>query len=85
MPRGPRLDAPGVLHHVMARGIERRRIFIEEGDYQDFIERLGKVLGEGGGVCYAWSLMPNHFHLLLRRDGGQPLILDIERERLVKN
>jgi len=70
MPRGPRLDAPGVLHHVMARGIERRKIFIEEGDYQDFIERLGKILGEGEGVCYAWSLMPNHFHLLLRTGSG---------------
>ena len=70
MPRGPRLDAPGVLHHVMARGIERRKIFVEEGDYQDFIDRLGEVLGEGQGVCYAWSLMPNHFHLLLRTGKG---------------
>ena len=70
MPRGPRLDAPAVLHHVMGRGIERRKIFLEEGDYQDFIERLGKVLGEGGGICYAWSLMPNHFHLLLRTGQG---------------
>ena len=70
MPRGPRLDAPGVLHHVMARGIERRKIFLEEEDYQDFVERLGKVLGEGGGVCYAWSLLPNHFHLLLRTGQG---------------
>jgi len=70
MPRGPRLDAPGVLHHVMARGIERRKIFIEEVDYQDFTERLGKVLGEGGGVCYAWSLIPNHFHLLMRTGSG---------------
>ncbi|MCX5867867.1 MAG: transposase [Proteobacteria bacterium] len=54
----------------MARGIERRKIFNEEGDYQDFVERLGKVLGEGGGICYAWSLMPNHFHLLLRTGTG---------------
>ncbi len=32
MPRGPRLDAPGVLHHVMARGIMRQRIFGSLGD-----------------------------------------------------
>jgi REP element-mobilizing transposase RayT len=54
----------------MARGIERRKIFLEEEDYQDFVDRLGKVLGEGGGICYAWSLMPNHFHLLLRTGQG---------------
>ena len=58
----------------MARGIERRKIFIEEADYQDFVDRQGKVLIEGGGVCYAWSLMPNHFHLLFRtgRVGSAP-------------
>lgn len=70
MPRGPRLDAPGVLHHVMGRGIERRKIFLEEADYQDFIDRLGMTLIEGGGICYAWSLLPNHFHLLLRTGSG---------------
>ena len=70
MPRGPRLDAPGVLHHVMGRGIERRKIFIEEEDYQDFIERLGAVLGGNAAVCYAWVLIPNHFHLLIRTSKG---------------
>ena len=78
MPRGPRLDAPRVLHHVMARGIERRKIFIEEADYQDFVDRQGKVLVEGGGVCYAWSLMPNHFHLLFRT-GSETLVRVMQR------
>ncbi len=32
MPRGPRLDAPGVLQHVMARGIERRKLFLDNHD-----------------------------------------------------
>ena len=32
MPRGPRLDAPGVLHHVMVRGIERRPLFGDDRD-----------------------------------------------------
>jgi len=40
MPRSSRLDAPGVLHHVMGRGIERRKIFIDKRDRQDFINRL---------------------------------------------
>ena len=40
MPRTARLDAPGVLHHVMIRGIERRKIFRNNKDREDFIERL---------------------------------------------
>ena len=32
MPRQPRLDAPGLLQHVMARGIERRKIFLDDKD-----------------------------------------------------
>ncbi len=37
MPRGPRLDAPGVLRHVMARGIMRQAIFRDDSDRNDFI------------------------------------------------
>jgi putative transposase len=70
MPRGPRLDAPGVLHHVMARGIERRRIFLDNGDYQGFISRFGRILLDSGAVCYAWALLSNHFHLLIRTGQG---------------
>ena len=42
MPRQARLDAPGVLHHVIIRGIERRNIFMEDADRDDLIERLAK-------------------------------------------
>src|SRR3990172_6998640 len=72
MPRGPRLDAPGVLHHVMARGIERRRIFADNKDRDDFILRLGLLAERKALIVYAWSLLPNHFHLLVRT-GSQPL------------
>ena len=40
MPRGPRLDAPGVLHHVMVRGTERRPIFHDEVDRCGWVARL---------------------------------------------
>jgi len=40
MPRTARLDAPGVLHHIMIWGIERRKIFRNNKDREDFIERL---------------------------------------------
>jgi putative transposase len=66
MARGPRLDAPGTLHHVMVRGIERRPIFEDHRDHEDFLRRLGSVVEEGGARCFAWALIPNHAHILLR-------------------
>ena len=66
MPRQARLDAPGVLQHVMARGIERRKIFLDDKDRTSFLERLAIILEETQTQCYAWALIPNHFHLLLR-------------------
>jgi len=67
MPRGPRLDAPGVVQHVMTRGIERRQIFENADDYEDLLRRLDRVLVECGVSCLAWALMPNHVHLVLGR------------------
>lgn len=72
MPRRARLDAPGALHHVICRGIERRPIFRDEGDREAFVLRLGSVLTATGTICYAWALLPNHVHLLLRT-GNAPL------------
>ena len=72
MPRLARLDAPGLLQHVMARGIERREIFKDDKDRKSFLERLALILEETQTQCYAWSLIPNHFHLLLRT-GPTPL------------
>jgi len=72
MPRQARLDAPGVLQHVMARGIERRKIFWDDKDRTSFLERLALILEETQTQCYAWALIPNHFHILLRT-GPTPL------------
>ena len=66
MPRQSRLDAPGTLHHVIARGIERRKIFWKEDDYEEFVRRLDSVSSRTDVRVFAWSLLPNHFHLLLR-------------------
>ena len=66
MPRKARIDAPGALHHIICRGIERRPLFRREFDRQDFVRRLGTILTETRTPCFAWALMPNHFHLLLR-------------------
>jgi len=67
MLRQPRVDYSGYLYHVIARGIERRRIFIDEADYEDFMGRLEKCLKKTDSSCFAFSLLPNHFQLLILR------------------
>ena len=66
MPRKSRIDAAGALHHVMVRGIERGEVFRNDTDRNHFLERLGGIVQDTKIICYAWALIPNHFHLLLR-------------------
>jgi REP element-mobilizing transposase RayT len=66
MPRQARLDAPGTLHHVIIRGIERRKIVSDDIDRRDFVSRMGTIAQETGTSIYAWVLMTNHAHILLR-------------------
>ncbi len=65
MPRHARIDIPGLLQHVIVRGIERSNIFLDDDDREDFVARMGRLLDETRTVCYAWALLDNHFHLLL--------------------
>jgi putative transposase len=52
MPRKSRLDAPGALHHIVVKGIEQRKIFRNDSDRDDFLERLSALLGESRTACY---------------------------------
>ena len=72
MARKARVDIPGGLYHVIARGNERGKIFREESDYSEFLSRLSRYLNETGQKCLAWACIPNHFHLLILR-GKRPL------------
>lgn len=65
MPRTARIDIPGLLQHVIVRGIERRDIFLDDNDRRLFLERFSKLLVDTGTDCLAWALMSSHFHLLL--------------------
>lgn len=66
MPRQARLDSPGTLHHVIVRGIEKRAIVDDKYDRTDFVERMGELAQETGTSIFAWSLMTNHAHILLK-------------------
>lgn len=78
MPRSARIDIPNLLQHVIVRGIERRDIFLSDDDRWDFRNRLQKLLLEMDVDCLAWSLMSNHFHLLLRPRRGEEVLARIE-------
>ena len=56
MPRQPRLDAPGLLQHVMARGIERREIFKDDKDRNAFLQRFAIILEETQTQCYVYPV-----------------------------
>jgi len=65
MPRQARLDAPGILHHVMVRGIEGCPIFLDDQDRQNFVSRISQLVEKTGTRVLAWTLIGNHLHLLI--------------------
>ena len=69
MPRLGRLDAPGVLQHIMIRGNERRNIFKDDTDREDFLARLAKLLPETQTACYACDALLTKWK---NPDGVQP-------------
>ena len=66
MPRSRRVDLPGAVYHVIARGHERKRIFVDRADRLKFLEILSLGLKAARCQCLAWVLMSNHIHLLIR-------------------
>jgi REP element-mobilizing transposase RayT len=78
MPRKARIDAPGALHHIIVRGIERRKIFYDDDDRDNFLERLGAILDDTRTPCFAWALLPNHAHILLKT-GAAPIATVMRR------
>jgi REP element-mobilizing transposase RayT len=66
MPRKARIDAPGAVQHIIIRGIEKKKIFRSDADRHNFLKRFGSIISDSETTCYAWALMPNHIHLLLR-------------------
>jgi REP element-mobilizing transposase RayT len=66
MPRPPRKQFAGALYHVTTRGNGRRRIFLDDADRKRFLSQLRDCLENYEVVLYAYVLMPNHYHLLVR-------------------
>jgi REP element-mobilizing transposase RayT len=62
----------------MVRGIEKRNIFCDDLDRDTFVDRLGAVISESQTACFAWALMPNHVHMLIRT-GHTPISTVMQR------
>ncbi len=66
MPRQKRINIAGTLHHVIVRGLDGKKLFKDDIDRKEILRRLEKALKETKSLCYAWALMSNHFHLVIR-------------------
>jgi hypothetical protein len=58
MLRKSRIAAPGAMHHIITRGIERCKIFRDDAVCNNFLDRLGGIIDDTGTVCFAWALIP---------------------------
>jgi len=65
MARPLRLEFPGAVYHITARGDRQEPIVEDDDDRLSFIDLLGKEVSQQGWVLYAFCLMHNHYHLLL--------------------
>jgi putative transposase len=70
--RKNRVDTLGALYHTITRGIERKPIFKDKIDFVNFIDRWSKVLVATGTACFAWALITNHFHFILKANQSNP-------------
>jgi putative transposase len=78
MARRPRVFAPQVLYHVIARGNQRHITFRAASDYQAYLERLARYLQQCRVRLWAYCLMPNHVHLLAET-ADEPLSAFMQR------
>jgi putative transposase len=66
MPRKPRIEAPGAIHHVVAKGNAGEKIVRDDYDRRTLLRRLARTIELHRWECLSWCLLDTHFHLLVR-------------------
>jgi REP element-mobilizing transposase RayT len=70
MARPLRIEFPGALYHITARGNARQPIFLDDTDRESFLELVSSVVARFNWLCHAYCLMGNHYHLLIETPEG---------------
>ena len=78
MSRPLRLEFPGALYHLTARGHTQQDIFLDDRDRDAFLAILGREIDQQGWSYYAYCLMDNHYHLLIDTPEAN-LVLGMQR------
>ncbi len=65
MSRAVRIEFEGAHYHVMARGVGRAAVFLDDENRRDFLAIVGELVKGGAFDVHAFCLMPNHYHLLI--------------------
>jgi len=65
MARALRIEYPGAVYHITSRGNERRVIFLDDEDREQFLRLLADAIARFGWILTAYTLMTNHFHLVV--------------------
>lgn len=65
MARPLRIEFPGALYHITARGDRQEPVFYDDDDRVAFLETLREVVRRYQWLCHAYCLMGNHYHLIV--------------------
>ena len=73
MSRNARIKSSSSIYHIMLRGINRQQIFYDDEDYVYFIKQLDRFKQPCGYKLYAYCLMGNHVHLIMKEGSTMPV------------
>jgi len=70
MARPLRIEYPGAVYHITSRGNEKKPVYKDEADRENFLSTLHQVNKRYNWLCHAYCLMDNHFHLVIETPEG---------------
>jgi putative transposase len=79
MPRGPRVLIRNACYHIVNRGNQKQRIFLEEIDYEEYLKIIKHYKYSFGFKIFGYCLMPNHVHLVIQPKEPEELAAIMQR------
>ena len=70
MARSARVQFPGAVYHISARGNHQENIYFSDRDRKLFLRLLATAAKRFNWICHAYCLMTNHYHLVLETPDG---------------